>query len=248
MEEIIRFDSDGISLCGVLSRPASGRCPLVIGSHGLFSDGRSPKQTALALGCSGRGIAFFRFDHRGCGKSRGDFKETTTFAGRVRDLEAAFSALSGRKDLGPGLGLFGSSMGAAVCLAFAGRHGADAIVTNAAPVWFGEILPVLEKSGQAGLLGKAFFEDNEIPLPWDAPVPIKNILIFHGERDELVPLSHAHELFSKAREPKRLIIFKGGDHAMSDPGHQAMFLRETVDFFSRGLQPGQNERKSPSSP
>jgi hypothetical protein len=36
------------------------------------------------------------------------------------------------------------------------------------------------------------------------------VLIFHGEGDELVPLSMARALFDAANEPKRLIVTPGG--------------------------------------
>jgi fermentation-respiration switch protein FrsA (DUF1100 family) len=38
------------------------------------------------------------------------------------------------------------------------------------------------------------------------------LLVLHGERDEIVPLSHARALFEAAPEPKRLHVFAGAGH------------------------------------
>jgi predicted alpha/beta-hydrolase family hydrolase len=62
----IKFFADGFELKGTLHMPAGGRPPVVIGCHGLYSSQESPKQIALAAACTAMGIAYFRFDHRGC--------------------------------------------------------------------------------------------------------------------------------------------------------------------------------------
>ena len=76
--EPITFSSDGLLLEGRLHMPEAQHPPFVIGSHGLFSTGDSPKQLALARHLNAAGIAFFRFDHRGCGRSAGSFRKETT--------------------------------------------------------------------------------------------------------------------------------------------------------------------------
>ncbi|MBR9980379.1 MAG: damage-inducible protein CinA, partial [Desulfatitalea sp.] len=59
--------SDGHRLTGTLHLPDVERPPVVIGCHGLLADRRSPKQIALASALGRLGIAYLRFDHRGCG-------------------------------------------------------------------------------------------------------------------------------------------------------------------------------------
>ena len=112
----ITFTSNGLSLRGILHHPSIPMPPVVIGSHGLFSSGNSPKQIALAKACNARGIAFFRFDHRGCGQSEGVFKEVTSLEARCNDLISAIKTIQLRKDAGDRISLFGSSMGGAVCV------------------------------------------------------------------------------------------------------------------------------------
>ena len=38
------------------------------------------------------------------------------------------------------------------------------------------------------------------------------LFVIHGDRDDLVPLSHAEELYEAAPEPKRLHVVKGAGH------------------------------------
>ena len=69
----------------------------------------------------------------------------------------------------------------------------------------------------------------------EAVLQVNNILIFHGQRDETVPLSHAEEIHRLAGDPKKLIVLKNGDHRMSDEIHQNEFIREASRWFKAGL-------------
>jgi alpha-beta hydrolase superfamily lysophospholipase len=109
--EHISFISDGLRLDGVLHHPGTVAPPVVVGSHGLESNGDSPKQIELADTLCTMGIAFFRFHHRGCGTSEGHFPDVTTLENRKSDLIQAVRIILDRDDIGSRLGLFGSSMG-----------------------------------------------------------------------------------------------------------------------------------------
>jgi alpha-beta hydrolase superfamily lysophospholipase len=227
----ITFSSNGFILRGTLHLPTAERPPVVIGSHGLFSSGSSPKQIALARQCNDLGIAFFRFDHRGCGKSDGIFRDVTSLEARCNDMTIAIKTIQNRKDTGNRIGLFGSSMGGAVCLSvFAASH-ACSIVTCAAPVRSSSIIKRLEKSDHSNKLTPPFYKrylDSDISnnLP-----STHHILIFHGDSDDLVPSSNAKEIYEKAGDPKKLIIQKHGDHRMSSKTHQKNFVRESALWF-----------------
>ena len=110
-------------------------------------------------------------------------------------------------------------MGGAVCLSVHGIAGAAALVTFASPLH--SRFPYAANHPQK--------------LSFDITNTIKgvsNIHIFHGEKDEIVPLSHARVLHAQASEPKRLTVQLGGDHRMSDPGHQKAFIRDSVGWFT----------------
>jgi len=232
----ISFLSDGFKLKGYLHLPSANRPPVVIGSHGLYSSSSSPKQIALADQCNRFGIAYFRFDHRGCGRSEGKFEGVTSVEARCRDLADAVAVITGTSDTGDRFGLFGSSMGGTVCLSVAGELGADTLVTFAAPIRSRILengLPLSENSDTPGIFldtqKRRFDISDRLPV-------ICNILVFHGEADDVVPVSHADEIYSLVKPPKKLIKQKQGDHPMSNEVHQKTFIKEASLWFKQGLK------------
>ena len=231
----ITFESDGFLLKGMLHLPEANLPPVVIGSHGLLSNSYSPKQIALARECNAHGIAYFRFDHRGCGQSDGVFNEITSLDGRRNDLVSAVKIIQTRKDIGKKIGLFGSSMGGTVCISVADVLEIDAWVTYASPVRSSSITTALKESDDAEKI-KPLLDQKY--LEWDISDQLKHlhhIFILHGDSDKIVPPSNAHEIFTKSNNPKKLILQKGGNHLMSNKKHQKDFLREAVNWFKKWL-------------
>jgi len=204
---------------------------VVIGSHGLLSDSNSPKQIALAKCCTAHGMGFFRFDHRGCGKSDGVFKKVTTLKGRCDDLAAAITTIKNRTDTPREIGLFGSSLGGAACISVANRFCINTIVTFAAPVNNRSIIDAVKKSDDYTEDDYKFYQKN---LQFDITgnlLGISNILVFHGDSDHVVDLSHGEKIYNIASEPKKMIIQKGGDHSMGNREHQKAFVQKAVCWF-----------------
>ena len=217
----VLFKSDGLTLKGLLHLPDAARPPLVIGCHGLLSTGESPKQIALADRCTDAGIAYFRFDHRGCGASEGVFETDTSLPGRCNDLASALQTIQARDIVGDKVGLFGSSMGGAVCLSFASVHPVASVITVAA---------LYQSSG--------IIDQPQMNLAFDLSKnlsKLQNILIFHGDKDEVVPVSHAKTIYECAQPPKKLILQKDGDHRMSNQRHQDAFIRDAVDWYVKSF-------------
>lgn len=231
----ISFASGHFLLKGCLHLPPVAKPPLVIGSHGLFSDKNSPKQIQLAKQCNRNSIAFFRFDHRGCGESDAPFEEKTSLNGRCADLTAAVKMLKARTDLGTKFGLFGSSMGGAVCLAAARDIKPVTIVTWAAPV---RSMDIVESRADRKYIENSHTSFKKNPFDISNQLSnIRNILILHGELDETVPRSHAAEIFERVKEPKKLIFFPRSDHRMSRPADQQEFVRRAASWFLSYLTP-----------
>jgi alpha-beta hydrolase superfamily lysophospholipase len=220
-----------------LHLPESRPAPVVVGCHGLLSDRGSLKQVALAAECGRRELAYFRFDHRGCGESQGRLETDTSLENRVSDLLHAIRHLYRRSDIQKRLGLFGSSMGGAVCIRAAAPSGAAALVTCAAPVRSRPLKtafsPAEPHARMASLLNKEFDLIDDLPK-------VRNILLFHGDADEVVPVAQAHEIFRAAAAPKRLIIQENGDHPMSDPRHQQEFIHAAALWFEHALKNREN--------
>jgi len=204
--------------------PPAPNPPLVIGCHGLLSSSESPKQIELAKACNALGIAFFRIDHRGCGQSEGLFNEVTSFEGRCNDLKSALEQMRARSDLGRKRGLFGSSMGGAVCLAVAAEDTPSSLVTVAAPIRSRSIVTPEDLSGafNRGLL--RFDIKEKISK-------IAKIYLFHGDADAVVPPFHAVEIYNLAGEPKKITLQKNGDHRMSKRSHQNDFVSAAAGWF-----------------
>ncbi|NNL76854.1 MAG: alpha/beta fold hydrolase [Desulfobacterales bacterium] len=233
--EHISFSCDGLTLYGFLHLPATQQPPVVIGCHGLYSSSSSPKQIALAEQCNRFGIAYFRFDHRGCGDSEGEFEKVTSLEARCRDLIAAADILKNRTDTGDQIGLFGSSMGGTVCLSVASRLGAAAIVTFAAPIRSQIAENDVELSDQSNAPGIYLDAARRRFDITERLSDIHSALIFHGDADDVVPVSHAEEIYQLAQKPKKKIIQENGDHPMSNEGHQLEFVRETALWFEQIL-------------
>lgn len=229
----LHFEADGLLLTGVLHLPTKLPAPFVVGCHGLFADKDSPKQIALADRCAGIGLAYCRFDHRGCGESEGEFAEVTSLETRCRDLESAITAVQECPETDGLAGLFGSSLGGAVVIAAAGNYDNIKIVTLAAPLVSDPVSAAVRTAGDpmADKMPDAFYDR---ALRFDIAgkaAGLSDILLFHGEADAVVPCDHAKQIYALCRQPKELIIHQNGDHRMSDPRHQAEFMEKTVTWL-----------------
>jgi alpha-beta hydrolase superfamily lysophospholipase len=233
--------ADGVRLLGTLHLPDRGSAPLVIGCHGLLSDRRSLKQVAIANACCREGIPYFRFDHRGCGDSAGVLERDTSLETRCLDLLGAIHHLRLRTDVAQPFGLFGSSMGGAVCLHAAARTAVGPLVTFAAPVRSSPLLAFASTPGLPYLMRRmAAVLREPFDLAPDLP-KLHNLLVVHGDADSIVPAAHAREIHSAAGAPKRLVLQPGGDHLMSDPRHQQAFAREALAWIKKGFAAAQSD-------
>lgn len=238
-ETALSFLSDNLTLHGVLHLPDTKRPPLVIGSHGLEGTRESAKQRVLADILPPCGIAFFRFDHRGCGQSQGEFTRDTSLDKRARDMVQAVQHVLSLDVTDKRFALFGSSLGGATCIESWHRLEnlglkPEGTVICAAPVKSRTIENIpLDATDDRPALPLSFFETNLLFDVSGKASLLENILIFHGDRDEIVPVDNARMIYAAAREPRRMIIQKGGGHRMDDPSHQKEFEREAAAWFKR---------------
>ncbi len=233
----IKFFSNHLALDGILHLPETPAPPLVIGSHGLEGSKDSAKQRLLSRILPDAGIAYFRFDHRGCGKSQGSFVEDTSIELRARDIIDALQHLLSLGVTSRNIALFGSSMGGAACI----RAWGDickldiqlrGLVICAAPLKSITIKNIpTQANGRRPALPLSFFARNLLFDLTDQARELSNILIFHGEADDVVPANNAEDIYDHALEPKQLIIQPGGDHQMSDPAHRKTFEKQALNWY-----------------
>ncbi len=233
----IKFPCEGETIKGVLHLPDSPNPPLVVGSHGLEGNKKSAKQTHLAEILPEAGIAFFRFDHRGCGESSGDFLLDTSLEKRALDMTTAVAHILSLKITGTSVALFGSSFGGSTAIETWEKLSLQGIkpkgiVLCAAPVKSGSIKNIpLEGDGTRPALPLSFFKNNLLFDISEKTKKLHSVLVFHGEKDEVVPVENAAVIARNAMSPKKLILQKNGDHRMSIKKDQQEFGRETLNWY-----------------
>lgn len=235
----IEFTCDNKTMHGVLHLPDRANPPLIVGSHGLEGSMESAKQRLLAEILPENGFAFLRFDHRGCGRSEGDFVTDTSLSKRVQDMLCAIDYTLTLNLTALQIFLFGSSLGGSTCISAWSRLADKGLtpwgaILCAAPVnslTIGQI--PLNGNERRPSLPLSFFEDNLLFDLTDKVSDLHNTLIFHGDQDRTVPVENAYNLYSNAAEPKKLIILKKGDHQMSNREDQKTFESETLAWLNR---------------
>jgi hypothetical protein len=232
MEEVC-FESEGFKIAGVLHLPDEKNPPCVIASHGLLSSKNSEKYIALGERASKEGMAMLRFDFRGIGESEGRLEDDTV-SRRIADLGSAIAFVKSYPGLGNRIGLLGSSLGGYISLIGASKEKEiRAVVIWATPFHLDD----LGSKGTEGspLPGEAFFRD----LPRHRLLPllpkIPSCLVIHGEKDELVPVDQAWEIFHTLGAPKEIHVIEDADHRLTNPSHRQRAIDLSVSWFKRYL-------------
>jgi len=245
----IEFISHGFLLKGVLHLPEVNLPPLVVGSHGLEGSKESAKQKVLAKLLVQNNIAFFRFDHRGCGESQGDFTKDTSLDKRTHDYINAVKHILSLEKTSRNLAVFGSSMGGSTCInAWESLSRMDinlcgAVLCSApAKSLTIENIPT-DANEERPALPLSFFKNNLLFNILDKAKDLFNVLIFHGDADEVVPVANANDIYNLAKGVKRLIIHKNGDHQMTARKDQVEFETETLAWLLRCFS---HQNKMPS--
>lgn len=244
-EEFTLRTNDGLNLsCWFI--PASGTPRgTIVHLHGV-SECRIVG-LPLAQRLHRHGYNVFLYDARRHGESEGKFCTYGFY--EKHDTSTLLTRLHTRGDLQLGkIGLFGSSMGAAVAVQVAAQDK--------------RIAAVVAESGFATL--RTIFDDYQkrvIKLPWhylrnivilrserlahfkassvspvdavkDVHVPI---FILHGTKDRLINRSYSEELYRNTGQPKELWLIEGADHSnMAEIGGEE-YYRRILAFFDQAL-------------
>jgi hypothetical protein len=210
-EDVWLAAPDGAKLHGWWLPPAAPARGTVLHLHGNAENISTFIKAVDWLPGAGYGVLLV--DYRGYGRSGG----TATIHAVHEDARLALDAALARP--GP-LFVFGQSLGGSAAIHAVARHPHSArvaaVITEGAYSSYRRI--AREKMGQAWFTWALqwplsfLFSDRyaaEHSAGALAPVPL---LVVHGERDEVVALSHARRLFEAAREPRELWIVPGSGH------------------------------------
>jgi dipeptidyl aminopeptidase/acylaminoacyl peptidase len=227
-EKKFRFGEQRIT--GVIRSPHEETSACVITCHGLYSSKDSEKYVSIAHRFCAEGLAFFRFDFRGCGESGGLFGDTS-LTGRMEDLEEALDFI--QEEGYESVGVMGSSLGGTVAVLTAAKDKrVEALVTWATPCCLEELVQWEVIKG----LEKLRLDVSR----YDVAKAVKEvhcpILVIHGNLDKQVPLFNAEVLIENANQPKNIQIIQGADHRFTNPIHRRRAVELTLDWFKKYLK------------
>jgi fermentation-respiration switch protein FrsA (DUF1100 family) len=178
--------------------PASGHILFCHGNGGNVGDRLIDAQLL-----AGGGFNVLLFDYRGYGRSTGRPDEEGTY----RDALAANDALRSQPECDPdGIVYLGESLGGAIALELALRAPPGGLILQSTFTSLRAVARFHYPFIPSGLVPDAYPSIGRIPS-LSAP-----LLVLHGDRDEVVPLSQGRELFEAAPEPKRMHVFPGLGH------------------------------------
>ena len=195
----------------------------------------------------GKGFNVFLYDSRGHGKSEGRYCTYGFY--EKHDLSSAIDYLEGRQDISVGrIGVFGTSMGAAVALQAAALDARiDAIVAEAS---FTDLRTIMVD-----------YQKRIIKLPWHflrnlaisrsqklahfkaryvSPIHSvtnvhKPILFIHGTDDTRIRAEYSRTLYANANQPKELFLIHRGDHTDLLNVGGSEYEQRIMEFFDQHL-------------
>jgi fermentation-respiration switch protein FrsA (DUF1100 family) len=205
-ENVTFKSTDGTPLHGWFI-PARGGKPkaTVVFSHG--NAGSIGHHLGFVTWLAEAGYHVLMFDYRGFGKSGG----VPDRRGMINDVKAAFAYAASRRDVDSRrLVSYGHSLGGAKSVTALGEapvKGLRAIVIDGAFASYQTMARVI-----GGQLGASLVTDELAPKDFIGKLSPVPLLVVHGTRDEVVPVSQGRQLFEAARQPKTLFEVKTGRH------------------------------------
>lgn len=246
--EELHAENEGQQIYGLLYRPveAEGARPVVIYAHGFSSSYRNGDQYAQVL--AAQGYLVYCFDFRGgseSSRSEGSNLEMSVFT-EQSDLEAVIAMMKARSDVdNRNIFLLGASQGGMVSAMTTADNADDIagavllypafVLVDDARERFSSIDEVPESYRHLFMtVGRPYFEKL---FDYDVYGHIQNyskdILLIHGDRDSLVPLSYSEralEVYPSAE----LEIIPGAGHGFYGDAAQRAIDRMS-EYFSQHL-------------
>lgn len=208
-DEVYFKSEDGTKLHGWFLK-ARGEQPrgTVVFSHG--NAGSIGHHLGFVMWMAEAGYQVFMYDYRGFGESGGAVNRE----GMVQDVNAAFDYVSKRPDVDRNrIVSYGHSLGGAKSVTALARRKPEelrAIIIDGTFSSYQAMARIVGGDLGAGLITDELSPRESVNLITGTP-----ILVIHGNKDQVVPLAQAKELFELANEPKTFFEVKGGSHGDS---------------------------------
>ena len=228
--------------------PETGKCPMVILMHGIFSSGNIVPIPALARELADNGIASIRFDFGGHWRSEGEMQQMTI----GKEIEDALAMWEYAKTLPyvSEIGLLGHSQGGVVASMTAGilesRGEKPAGLVLIAPGsvvqdacrngrFFGAEFnpadpPEFVKCFGIMKLGREYIlSTQELDIYGTAKDYTGPVRLIHGSKDTIVPMSCSERYVEVYGEKAELIVVEGENHLITRKKKKVVAL--SVGFF-----------------
>lgn len=250
MEKAIIFkNKSGKQLLGILHLPKKeGKFPLVIFCHGFGASKSRIKNVKLSRSLAKNDIASFRFDFEGCGDSEGDLKNATLNS-ETEDLRSAVDFALKQKNIDKSkISFIAESFGALVILSYLMRSKfpAKTLVFWAPALNQKELIKSwytrkeIEKwekqkyiIRKEKIMGIKYLKENQdknyLSLLSEIKIPI---LIIHGDKDEIVPLSFSRKL-TKTYKNIKLKVYPSAEHKFEDYYIQQKLIKDSVSWVKK---------------
>jgi fermentation-respiration switch protein FrsA (DUF1100 family) len=198
--------------------------PTVIYFHGNAE--LIDEQDRIVQGYGKIGVSVFLPEYRGYGRSAGKPSEKDIAA----DMVSFYDLLIRRPDVDPSRIMFhGRSVGGGVAADLAMRRTPQALILEST---FTSIARMAQKFGAPTFLIKHPFRTDRVVAALDVPM-----LIFHGTRDTVVPVSHGRQLHQLARRAT-YVEYNSDHNDFPGEGNEEAYWREVQSFLGRAGVPG----------
>jgi dipeptidyl aminopeptidase/acylaminoacyl peptidase len=246
-EDVVIISHDGLPLRGwLVLQPKTKARGTIIYLHGV-GDCKTAG-VALARLFFRNGFNVLMYDSRAHGESGGVFCTYGFY--EKRDVSTAISYLEKRKDVKVrNVGLFGTSMGAAVAIqAAAIDHRVKAVISEAGFTDLRTISVDYQKRivklpwhflrnvamGRSQTIAQ--FKAREVSPVTDVQTLTIPILFIHGMEDRLINYEYSKILYHYARNPKELVLIPGANHTDIWEIAGTKYERKIISFFSKALR------------
>ena len=228
--------------------PAGGSvpAPTIIIAHGLGASKSDFVDLGACFVKEGFNVLLFDF----CAHGESDGSGCSFGLKEQDDITAALDYVMTRPDVKhQKVGLYGFSLGGAVAILAAAKDTRIKAVIADSPFaslkemsanvlknsYFLPSFPFLHLANLFyRILFNGWMEEVE-PVKEIKNLSPRPVLLITSDLDEMIPSSHARQLYSAALDPKELWVVKGAPHGGTMAAAEGGYNKKTVDFFKKAL-------------